>query len=156
MWSEVYVYSIIKMIKTLMAACVAHVGSAIILNSEPCELMLSQEDEVEVTNLAQVPQNCTTKACYKRLKGALKILQAKQRVAEQSAKTASVQQRASVKHTVNTFKAAALAMKKITDKARVRVEEMEKKKKAAVDKADADKKVAELSAAIAKKKAKES
>jgi hypothetical protein len=46
-------------------------------------------------------------------------------------------------------------MQKITDKARLRVEVMEKKKKAAVDAANADTKVANLTAQIANKKANE-
>jgi len=43
-----------------------------------------------------------------------------------------------VKHTVDTFRAAALAMKKITNKAKLRVIIMEKKKKAAVAAAKAN------------------
>ena len=78
------------MIKTLMAACVAPLASAVVLKGSPRALMLSQQEEHEVTMLAEVPQNCKSQACYKRLKGALRILKAKQRVAEQAAKTASV------------------------------------------------------------------
>ena len=90
---------------------------------------------------ASVPSHCSTEACYKRLKGALKILKAKQRVAEEKAKTASVQKKNSVNRTVDTFKAAAVAMKKITEKARIKVKNMAAEKQAAIDAANAKSKV---------------
>jgi len=45
-------------------------------------------------------------------------------VAEEKAKTASVQKKNSVNKTVDTFKAAAVAMKRITEKARIEVKNM--------------------------------